>query len=572
MSPVRGSAAGPVTLAHDRQLQRGVHILGLFLIVWGGMFGGMPLAMLFAPGRIHGDVGVIPLFMLFGFTAFFGGLYLVLVRKEVRLDATRTYIEERRNFLGSVKVRTHIRQLFDRVDLSVKTSPKGAKSYAIALLGKSEKAVSLGDFSERNEALTAGMRAARAAGLAFDETLEAGTSLRLAPEELAKVPVAPSPEEQDWWRRPSALALLAANLVPVFGVLFGGWQILSVMLLFWLENVIVGLFNVARILLARGASDGSGQALPAPFAAAGNLFVAAFFTVHYGMFCAVHGIFVVSLFGRGPQGAERSFDIPDLPRVVIDLLLRHGLLWAVIALVASHGLSFYIHYLRPRAFEDADAGKIMFEPYKRVVILHVVLIVGGFAAAAFGASLAPLLMLIALKIAVDLNAHRREHAVPYEREMRDFMAENAHRFVCTERPPAAAAAMPAMSVAPAVPDRNDQPLAHYAGAWRADPRAAVPPGWIARAEFRAAGGKTMVRLWSQAAAGLADEGEFEAALRGNAQRVEFIEARQRSNGRARIARFTGSDAGASHVDLNEIQHPEGNPKAMQARSLTLQRA
>ena len=100
----------------------------------------------------------------------------------------------------------------------------------------------------------------------------------------------------------------------------------------------------------------------------------------------------------------------------------------------------------------------------------------------------------------------------------------------------------------------------------------MPPGWLARAEFRDSGGKTMVKLWSQAGTGLAEEGECDAQVRGSAGRVEFIEVRQHAGGRVRIARFTGSDAGAGHIDLNEIQHPEGNPKAMQAKSLTLQRA
>jgi hypothetical protein len=48
--------------------------------------------------------------------------------------------------------------------------------------------------------------------------------------------------------------------------------------------------------------------------------------------------------------------------------------------------------------------------------------------------------------------------------------------------------------------------------------------------------------------------------------------RQHAGGRLRIARFTGSDAGAGHIDLNEIHQPEGDPNAMQARSVTLRRA
>lgn len=431
-----GAGRAPVVLAGDRQLQGGAHVTGLFLVVWGGMFGGIPLAMLFLAEAPRGDGALmILLFPLLGFAAFFTGLYLVLKRKEVRLDAAGVNVEERSSFLGSSSVTPHPRNMFDRVNLHTATDTKGRTGYSIELRGAGSATVPLGGFWERNEALTAGMRAARGAGLAFEEKSEGGALLRLSVAELAEVPSAQSPADEAWWQRPSILALLAANLVPVWGVLHWGWHILSVMLLFWLENVIVGLFNIGKILLARGESGGRG--LPLPFSMVGNLFVAAFFTLHYGMFCAGHGLFLVTMFGRDEPGIGRGFDMPDLPQVVLDVVLRHGLIWAVVALVASHGLSFYLHYLKPRAYEDADAGKIMFEPYKRVVILHVVIILGGFFAMGDANSILPLLLLIALKIAVDLGAHRREHAVPYEREMRDYMVEHGHRFVPEKIPSAA---------------------------------------------------------------------------------------------------------------------------------------
>jgi hypothetical protein len=52
------------------------------------------------------------------------------------------------------------------------------------------------------------------------------------------------------WRRPSVIALLLANLVPVFGVLFFHWEVFPLMFLFWSENVIVGAFNVLKMLCA----------------------------------------------------------------------------------------------------------------------------------------------------------------------------------------------------------------------------------------------------------------------------------------------------------------------------------
>jgi Family of unknown function (DUF6498) len=44
--------------------------------------------------------------------------------------------------------------------------------------------------------------------------------------------------------------LVAVNLIPLFGVLFLGWGLFAIMVLYWLENGIVGLFDLPKIALA----------------------------------------------------------------------------------------------------------------------------------------------------------------------------------------------------------------------------------------------------------------------------------------------------------------------------------
>jgi len=51
----------------------------------------------------------------------------------------------------------------------------------------------------------------------------------------------------------SAIALVIANAIPLIGVLFFGWSLLTILVLFWIENGIVGLWNIPRILLAQGS-------------------------------------------------------------------------------------------------------------------------------------------------------------------------------------------------------------------------------------------------------------------------------------------------------------------------------
>ena len=51
----------------------------------------------------------------------------------------------------------------------------------------------------------------------------------------------------------------------------------------------------------------------------------------------------------------------------------------------------------------------MQQPYKRIVLMHLVIIAGGFAVLALGSPLPMLVLMIIGKIALDIHLHRREH-------------------------------------------------------------------------------------------------------------------------------------------------------------------
>jgi hypothetical protein len=200
------------------------------------------------------------------------------------------------------------------------------------------------------------------------------------------------------WRSLTAWVLVAANLAPLYGVLVHGWAVLPILVLFWLENVVIGALNVLRMAVA---SPGSA----APWSRKLPLIV--FFCVHYGLFTAVHGLFVFTLFGGEPY--EALIDglwAGDAARAVI----AESALWpALAALAASHLFSFLFNYLGSGEYRAANPALLMFAPYGRVVVLHITIILGGFLAQALQSPLWALLLLIAFKVALDLRAHVREH-------------------------------------------------------------------------------------------------------------------------------------------------------------------
>lgn len=209
--------------------------------------------------------------------------------------------------------------------------------------------------------------------------------------------VAPAETGKVTWRSPSSLALIAANLLALWGVLAWDWPVFPILLLFWMENVIVGALNVARMLLLD----------PGDLATwAGKLLMVPFFCVHYGMFTLVHGVFVLALFGGAAY--ERAggglFSIEPVLRAVRD----YDLWLPVAALAGSHLFSFVWNYCLRGEYQRASLQDLMARPYGRVMVLHVTILAGGFAAQALGSPLWALLLLIALKIGIDLAAHIKE--------------------------------------------------------------------------------------------------------------------------------------------------------------------
>ncbi len=197
-------------------------------------------------------------------------------------------------------------------------------------------------------------------------------------------------------------ALVAANLLPLAGVAVLGWRLGDVMVLYWLENGVIGAYTWLRILSAGGADS----AVEAVVDGLGKLFVLAFFTVHYGLFWTVHGVFVLELFAEG-RAALRGVPTPiDLGSW---LPAAGGFGWALVGLVLSHGVSFVANWLGRGEYRGADARTVMMQPYGRVVVLHLVILLGGFLALALGQPLAALVLLVALKTGTDLVAHLAEH-------------------------------------------------------------------------------------------------------------------------------------------------------------------
>jgi hypothetical protein len=124
----------------------------------------------------------------------------------------------------------------------------------------------------------------------------------------------------------SLTALILVNLVPLAGVLWFGWRMFDVLMLFWMESIVIGVVNLLRMAVRLfGAGELKGVVL------------IPFFTVHYFGFCAAHGLMLVLVFGPPDTGLSPAQVLGESGffEIIRQLLSEPTLRWGLIAIAAS---------------------------------------------------------------------------------------------------------------------------------------------------------------------------------------------------------------------------------------------
>lgn len=187
----------------------------------------------------------------------------------------------------------------------------------------------------------------------------------------------------------STLVLITANLIPVAGSVFLGWNLADVMVLYWAESAVIGFFNICKIAVI-------GRWLA--------LLAGPFFVAHFGGFMSIHFLFIYTIFIKQAQtGNAAGSDLAEVAQLFINL-------WpALAALFISHAFSFYRNFLGRHEYRGRTLNTQMSEPYNRIIFMHLVIIFGGGLSLVLGGPTPILLVVIALKIVFDVKAHLKQH-------------------------------------------------------------------------------------------------------------------------------------------------------------------
>lgn len=203
----------------------------------------------------------------------------------------------------------------------------------------------------------------------------------------------------------SITLLVLSNVVPAVGVLVFEWSLLHVLLCFWAETAIIGLFTVFKILMARGQSPVPDGSKPMPQMQ--RWFLAPFFCIHFGIFMVVHGAFVM-LIGGADSFSGGSHMFLRAPHAALSDVA--GLGWFLLATLVSHGYSFATNYVAGGERHQHGPQYFMKQPYVRVMVLHIAIMAGAFATMLLGQPTVLLIALVVLKTLLDIRAHKSEHA------------------------------------------------------------------------------------------------------------------------------------------------------------------
>ncbi|SFZ86168.1 hypothetical protein SAMN02983003_3342 [Devosia enhydra] len=188
---------------------------------------------------------------------------------------------------------------------------------------------------------------------------------------------------------PRSLLLVAANLLPVLGVLLVGWDVFVLIMLYWLETAIIGFWTFVGIIRAPRTSFGSINGKPVDIPS--RPLLALFILVHAGIFMGVHYVFVWSIFGQG--WVSRVSGPAELLTVMV---IPTGVWIPLAALFFTRGLG-----VLAVPTTALDGRLVIAGLYVRIVVLHLTIIFGAMLSLLIH-SVIGLVLLIVLKTLADL--------------------------------------------------------------------------------------------------------------------------------------------------------------------------
>ena len=192
----------------------------------------------------------------------------------------------------------------------------------------------------------------------------------------------------------SDYVLIAANLLPIIGVWFLEWSPTEVFMVYALETVIIGFFTLLKMGIVTFFRKTDIWYNQGSSSKVSGLFFMLFFLVHYGMFVAIQTGMFIEVSGIGKEYHLGFFDFfLHWPKYFTSGNLQYMLLGFFI----SYGFNMVWNFIRPGLYRTIPMTLLMFQPYGRIFIQQITVILGSIFLS-FGAGKIFILIFAAAKI------------------------------------------------------------------------------------------------------------------------------------------------------------------------------
>ena len=210
----------------------------------------------------------------------------------------------------------------------------------------------------------------------------------------------------------SNYVLLAANFVPLVGVLFYDWNLILVLALFWIENLIIGFFNLSKMVVL-GVFRRDLHAI----------FLCGFFIIHYGAFCSAHGLLLSDILNFPVMSVEQAFGFQfdnlanlflSAAAVCLSFIQAFSpmIYLGLTALVLSHLVSFIENFVLRGEIFKLKVDQLLMRPYSQIIVMHIGLLFGALAFQHLGSPIWLLVTIVLAKITVDYKLfNKRRNAL-----------------------------------------------------------------------------------------------------------------------------------------------------------------
>lgn len=165
-------------------------------------------------------------------------------------------------------------------------------------------------------------------------------------------------------------SIVVTNSILIGLAIFFKWSIGELMLMFWLENIVLGFYGILKIALFNGQNAtsevefGEHRMEKAKL----KLILVPFFIIHFGFFCFIHGFFIDSLFGGGFIGK---------PNNLMSWESIWTLKYGILAIFINYGVSFFVNYIGKKERKTSSIIMLFIGPYQRIIIIHLILMISG---------------------------------------------------------------------------------------------------------------------------------------------------------------------------------------------------